>query len=715
MNYNLPNQSQQSVYHNSHNRVSNKPIDFDQLSNSENKTRYEPPTDNHSFVKFLANNPNQIIKNDTININDYISQSNPVNGADDNKFNGNNNSEPIRSLNTNSINSAATISLDNKFNYDYNGHNSKSNNPLITDSINSNAGSGKLLIPNSKSISSNEQKLNTIKNMNDIINNYTLKTFDKMPIENSSEQIDSDRLPSVSESLSYENYGENTIRNGELCDTNNFNNRGDQNPYSDECGQQLQSIMHNDINSSINNQNSQRHNDNNSYINNQNSQRHIDNNSDINNQNSQRHNDNDSYINNSGINNQNSQRHNDNDSYINNSGVNNQNWQQLLNTHNIINNENNINHNNYQDYNNIVTNRSDNILNESGNANSNNMIHVSDREILHKTINKLENKNGNNNIRMKLDHAQQRYMIKYALVLIDKYPNIPKVLKETFLDFDQNNEINKDDIYALHSFGKMIIHIQSNIKKTTNMMAFVKLFSAFVIGEIGRRVINQETLFGKRVSKNKIDKFLNTYWKLLFRNNDHTKQITTELHCVLYYIQQLINNNGNIPLSHPAFTLVQEQFDCLINSIVEIFCDMLPDISCHIQKSLQNPMDHQQSDGSLLDDIFKNDSLDLTDRPKLTADKLNHNDNGGLVQSVKMFEKSLGIGGNNDNTDNNKSQFGFFDNNIDSNDDENAQKSQTSQQKSKFNNDSSIKSKKHKLDIDIHTNIKRQKLSQITS
>ena len=661
MNYNLPNQSQQSVYHNSHNRVSNKPIDFDQLSNSENKTRYEPPTDNHSFVKFLANNPNQIIKNDTININDYISQSNPVNGVDDNKFNGNNNSEPIRSLNTNSINSAATISLDNKFNYDYNGHNSKSNNPLITDSINSNAGSGKLLIPNSKSISSNEQKLNTIKNMNDIINNYTLKTFDKMPIENSSEQIDSDRLPSVSESLSYENYGENTIRNGELCDTNNFNNRGDQNPYSDECGQQLQSIMHNDINSSINNQNSQ--------------------------------------------------RHNDNDSYINNSGVNNQNWQQLLNTHNIINNENNINHNNYQDYNNIVTNRSDNILNESGNANSNNMIHVSDREILHKTINKLENKNGNNNIRMKLDHAQQRYMIKYALVLIDKYPNIPKVLKETFLDFDQNNEINKDDIYALHSFGKMIIHIQSNIKKTTNMMAFVKLFSAFVIGEIGRRVINQETLFGKRVSKNKIDKFLNTYWKLLFRNNDHTKQITTELHCVLYYIQQLINNNGNIPLSHPAFTLVQEQFDCLINSIVEIFCDMLPDISCHIQKSLQNPMDHQQSDGSLLDDIFKNDSLDLTDRPKLTADKLNHNDNGGLVQSVKMFEKSLGIGGNNDNTDNNKSQFGFFDNNIDSNDDENAQKSQTSQQKSKFNNDSSIKSKKHKLDIDIHTNIKRQKLS----
>src|SRR6267143_198398 len=337
MNYNLPNQSQQSVYHNSHNRVSNKPIDFDQLSNSENKTRYEPPTDNHSFVKFLANNPNQIIKNDTININDYISQSNPVNGVDDNKFNGNNNSEPIRSLNTNSINSAATISLDNKFNYDYNGHNSKlNNNPLITNSINSNAGSGKLLIPNSKSISSNEQKLNTIKNMNDIINNYTLKTFDKMPIENSSEQIDSDRLPSVSESLSYENYGENTIRNGELCDTNNFNNRGDQNPYSDECGQQLQSIMHNDINSSINNQNSQRHNDNDSYINNsdinnqnsqrhidnnsdinnQNSQRHIDNNSDINNQNSQRHNDNDSYINNSGINNQNSQRHNDNDSYI---------------------------------------------------------------------------------------------------------------------------------------------------------------------------------------------------------------------------------------------------------------------------------------------------------------------------------------------------------------------------------------------------------------
>src|SRR6266404_3962055 len=253
MNYNLPNQSQQSVYHNSHNRVSNKPIDFDQLSNSENKTRYEPPTDNHSFVKFLANNPNQIIKNDTININDY------------------------------------------------NGHNSKlNNNPLITNSINSNAGSGKLLIPNSKSISSNEQKLNTIKNMNDIINNYTLKTFDKMPIENSSEQIDSDRLPSVSESLSYENYGENTIRNGELCDTNNFNNRGDQNPYSDECGQQLQSIMHNDINSSINNQNSQRHNDN------------------------------DSYINNSGINNQNSQRHIDNNSYINNSGVNNQNWQQLL-------------------------------------------------------------------------------------------------------------------------------------------------------------------------------------------------------------------------------------------------------------------------------------------------------------------------------------------------------------------------------------------------
>jgi hypothetical protein len=200
-------------------------------------------------------------------------------------------------------------------------------------------------------------------------------------------------------------------------------------------------------------------------------------------------------------------------------------------------------------------------------------IRDSDKKIL-KTIedslSPKKQKSFNSKVIENFENYKLRYMVKYALMVINEMPTVPDSLRAE-LPALEKDILTKDDIYALYSFGKMIVNLDLKIRKTSTIIKGVKILITIAIRTAGAFAFSKS---GSNINDSKVsifNKFIESYEKSLCKSDSNGNII--KLNSILYYIQQMNENDGKIIQTHPSLIFLQDQLEALMFAITESYLE----------------------------------------------------------------------------------------------------------------------------------------------